>query len=106
MRSSFAGADPASISCLRSDVTFLASYDLEDSGTPSRGLDLAPLCLEAQLQALGIATTVPGSYRQEYRVGNSARADARVYVRINGLTVSPGDLDGAPHPSFERPSGS
>jgi hypothetical protein len=90
-RSPSTGADPASINRLRSDVTFLASDDLEGRGTPSRGLDLAALYLETQLQAADVAPAVSGSYRQGYRVGNYTPAEARVVVRINGRTVNPGD---------------
>jgi len=91
-RSPSAGADPAaSVNRLRSDVTFLASDALEGRGTPSRGLDLAALYLETQLQAAGVAPAVSGSYRQGYRVGNYTPAEARVVVRINGRTVNPGD---------------
>lgn len=58
------GVELASINRLRSDVTFLASDDLEGRGTPSRGLDLAALYLETQLQAAGVAPMNAGSYRQ------------------------------------------
>ena len=81
----------AALNRLRSDVTFLASDDLEGRGTPSRGLDLAALYLETQLQAAGVVPAASGSYRQVYTVGHYAPADARVVVRINGRTVNPGD---------------
>lgn len=38
-----------------------------------------------------MAPAFPGSYRQGYTVGNYVPAEARVVVRINGRTVSPGN---------------
>jgi len=87
------GAPSAAISIqrLRGDVTFLAADELEGRGTPSRGLDLAALYLETQLEAAGVAPALPGSYRQTYTVGSYAPAEARVAVRINGKPVDPKD---------------
>lgn len=87
------GAPSAAISIqrLRGDVTFLAADELEGRGTPSRGLDLAALYLETQLQAAGVAPAVSGAYRQTYTVGSYAPTEARVAVRINGKPVDPKD---------------
>jgi len=80
-----------SVSRLRSDVSFLASDELEGRFTPGRGLDLAALYLETQLQAAGIAPAAGGSYRQVYTVGQYAPAAARVVVRIDGRMIDPRD---------------
>ena len=87
------GAPSAAVSIqrLRGDVTFLAADELEGRGTPSRGLELAALYLETQLQAVGVAPAVSGTYRQTYTVGSYAPAEARVAVRINGRPVDPKD---------------
>jgi len=76
---------------LSADVNYLAADELEGRGTPSRGLDLAALYLEAQLRAAGVAPAVDGSFRQSYTIGAYDPNTARVTVRINGKTVAPAD---------------
>jgi hypothetical protein len=78
-------ADAAAIERrMRADIGLLAADELEGRGTPSRGLDLAALYLETQLEAAGVAPAGGGSYRQSYRVGSYVPAEAQVQVRING----------------------
>jgi hypothetical protein len=81
----------AALARLRADITFLAADELEGRGTPSRGLDLAALYLEARLRAMGVSPAVNGSYRQVYTVGSYAPKDAGVTVSIGGKPVPHAD---------------
>ncbi|MGI8785706.1 MAG: M28 family peptidase [Acidobacteriota bacterium] len=76
---------------LQADVYFLAADALEGRGTPSRGLDLAALYLQSQLQSAGVEPALGSSYLQAYRIGEYKPADARVSVRIAGRMISPSD---------------
>jgi hypothetical protein len=72
---------------LQADVGFLASDALEGRGTPSRGLDLAALYLEAELKKAGALPASDGGYLQKYKVGSYTPSAAKVAVRIDGKTV-------------------
>jgi hypothetical protein len=74
---------------LRADVAYLASDELEGRGTPSRGLNLAALYLQAQLQIAGVEPAAGNSYLQVYKIGEYRPADARVTVSIDGKAIPP-----------------
>jgi Peptidase family M28 len=74
---------------LQADVSYLASDELEGRGTPSRGLNLAALYLQAQLQIAGVEPAVGNSYLQVYKTGEYRPAEARVTVSIDGKAIPP-----------------
>jgi len=76
---------------LRADVEFLAAPKLEGRGTPSRGLDVAALYLEARLRAMG-ALPAGDSYRQIYRLGEYRPREARVTASIGGRELAGRDF--------------
>jgi Peptidase family M28 len=85
--SSASGTDTARR--LQADVFYLASDELEGRGTPSRGLNLAALYLQAQLQIAGVEPAVGDSYLQVYKIGEYRPAEARVTVSIDGKAIPP-----------------
>jgi len=74
---------------LQADVGFLASDALEGRGTPSRGLDIAALYLEAELKKAGAKPAVNGGYLQKYKVGSYSPNGAKVTVHIDGKMIEP-----------------
>jgi surface antigen len=76
---------------LRADLFFLADDALEGRGTPSRGLDTAALYLETQLRLAGVRPGLPDGYRQSYRIGEYAPAQARLSLKIAGRAIASSD---------------
>lgn len=59
-----AAIDRISAESLRTDLSYLASDDLEGRGTPSRGLDLAADYISARFQSAGLEPAAGDSYFQ------------------------------------------
>ncbi len=78
---------------LEADIRFLADDLLEGRATPSRGLEVAGLYLVNELRAAGWRPGNSTSYLQPYEITTFSPLEAERVVRINGVTLAPGEYN-------------